>query len=402
MLLWYLSTHGWTPEAWEYEVIALNLLENQEFSYPHLHNDYRSYVGPVFPFLCYLLHLIWGKGLFLYMVFHLSVALTTIWLTYRLACRWFSKEAAVLAGLFAALEPGLVVYNAYKVDVLTLAICLLLVGLAVFDRVAATGRYRWSVLLGGLVGIAVMTRLDLLAILAPFAVWLALAGSPRRTVLMHGLLTAGMALLLIMPWLARNYVVHGRVLLTTTSGEQLWIGNYEGSTGSPHPAGTARYLEFAPPSIQDAVARGTELEQYDAFRTEAIRVILDDPAGFLRRAAVKFVSFWWFTPTYGWFYQDIPGVLRNAYKVLYAVLLVLAVLGAATAWMGGDGRRRLPVWSALAVILTIVLIHSVYFIEGRHRVLVMPLFLMFSAQGVHTLAGLSTRWRLRRSLRPLS
>lgn len=394
-MLWYLSRHGWTPETWEYEVIALNLLEKQEFSYPHLHTNYRSYVGPVFPFLCFLLHLIWGKGLFLYMVFHLSVALTTIWLTYRLACRWFTSRTGMLAGLFAALEPGLVVYNSYKVDVLTLAICLLLVGLAVFDRVMVTGRYWWSALLGGLVGMAVMTRLDLIAILAPFVVWLALVGLPRRAVLMHSLLAVGMMLLVVMPWLARNYILHGRVLLTTTSGEQLWISNHENVTGSLHPDDIARYLEFVPPSIQDAVARGTELEQYDAFRTEAIRVILDDPAGFLRRAAVKFVYFWWFTPTYGWFYQDIPGVLRNAYKVLYAVLLVLAVLGAWTAWKSGDTIRWLPASSALAVILTVVLIHSIYFVEGRHRVLVMPLFLMFSALGVHALSALATRWRCR-------
>jgi 4-amino-4-deoxy-L-arabinose transferase-like glycosyltransferase len=402
MLLWYLSTHGWVPETWEYEVIAFNLLEKQEFFYPYLGNNYRSYVGPVFPFLCYVLHLVGGKSLILYIVFHLSVALTTIWLTYRLAFRWFSREAGILAGLFAALEPGLVVYNSYKVDVLTLAICLLLVGLALFERVAATGRYRLSALLGGFVGLAMLTRLDLVAILAPFALWLVLAGAPRRAVLLHGLLAAGMALLLTVPWLARNYAVHGRLLLTTTSGQQLWIGIHEGTTGPSNPLRSSFTWDSASPSIRDAVAHGTELEQYDAFRTEAVRAILIDPTGFLRRAAGKFVYFWWFTPTYGMFYKDIPVVLRDAYKVLYAVLLALAVVGVVTVWKDGDARRWLPAWSALAVIITIVLIHSIYFVEGRHRVLVMPLFLMFSAYGAQTVAALAARWRLRRSLWDLS
>lgn len=394
MLLWYLSTHGWTPETWEYEVLALNLLNNGEFSYPYLGNDYRSYVGPVFPFICYVLHLVGGQSLFLYVVFHLSVALTTVWLTYRLASRWFSPATGVLAGLFAALEPGLIVYNSYKVDVITLAACLLLVGLAVFERAATTGRYRWSAVLGSLVGISMLTRLDLISILAPYGLWLALGGPSRRRILLHGLIAAGMTLAVLTPWLARNYAVHGRVLLTTTAGEQLWLGNHAGSTGTPDPSARAAYLQIAPDSLREAIAHGTELEQNDAFFADAVRTIASDPIGFLHQTGRKFVYFWWFAPTYGLYYQDLGG-LRDAYKVVYAILLALAIVGAAAVWKGGGVRRRLPAWSAMATIMTIVLIHSVYFLEGRHRVLVMPLLLMFSAQGAVTLAA---RWRLRRAV----
>lgn len=394
MLFWYLSAHGWTLETWEYEVLALNLLNKGEFSYPYLGNDYRSYVGPVFPFIGYVLHLVGGKSLFLYAVFHLSVSLTTIWLTYRLASAWFSRETGTLAGLLAALEPGLIVYNSYKVDVITLATCLLLVGLAVFERIATTGRYRWSALLGSLVGIAMLTRLDLITILAPYGLWLALGGTSRRRILLHGLLAAGMTLLVLTPWLARNYALHGRVLLTTTAGEQLWIGNYPGSTGTPDPSARAAYLQIAPASLREAIAHGTELEQNDAFLADAVRTILADPIGFLRQTTRKFFYFWWFAPTYGLYYKDLGG-LRDAYKALYAVLLALAIVGSAAAWRNDDVRNRLPVWSAMATIMAIVLIHSVYFLEGRHRVLVMPLFLMFSAHGVVALAA---RWRLRRAL----
>jgi len=396
MLVWYLSTHGWAPETWEYEKLALNLLNNGEFSYPYRGNTYRSYVGPVFPLICSLLHLVGGKSLLLYVVFHISVALTTIWLAYRLASKWFSRETGILAGLLIALEPGLIVYNSYKVDVITLASCLLLTGLAVFERIVTTRQYRWSAFLGGLVGIAMMTRLDLLAMLAPFVVWLAMRGTPRRTVLVHGLLAAGMTLLVLTPWLARNYAVHGRILLTTTSGEQLWIGNHEGSLGAPDPSGKS-YAHMST-ALREAIAHGTELEQNDAFSVEAVRNILKDPASFVDRFFHKFLYFWWFTPTYGMFYINIPAWMREGYKALYAILLILAILGVTAALKDTEVQRRLAIWSVLAVITYIVLIHSIYFLEGRHRVLIMPLFLMFSAYGVQTCAALAARWRLRRSL----
>ena len=392
MLFWYLSTHGWTPETWEYEKIALNLLEKHEFSYPYLGNDYRSYVGTVFPFFCYLLHVIGGQSLALYVVVHLSLGLTTVWLTYRLASKWLGAQTGSIAGLMVALEPGLVVYNSYKVDVLTLAICLLLIGLAVFDRVTSTGQYRWSALLGGLVGVAILTRLDLIALLAPYVLWLIRGGHPRRAILVHGLLATGLAIVLMTPWIARNYAVHGRLLLTTTSGEQLWIGNHEGATGAPDPSGSAS-LRAAPSSIRDAVVRGTELEQYDAFRTEAVRTILGDPAGFFHRALRKFAYFWWFTPAYGEFYQKIPKGLRDTYRFGYAILLILAVMGAVTVRAIDDKRTRLLLWSALAIMFVIAFIHAAYFVEGRHRVLVMPLLLMFSAQGASILAVRAIRSR---------
>lgn len=397
MLLWYLSLHGWAGETWEYEVIALNLLENGEYFYPFHGTDYRSYVGPVFPILCYLLHLIGGKGLFLYYVFHLSVALTTIWLTYRLASRWFSPQTGLIAGLLVALEPGLIVYNSYKVDVLTLAMCLLLLGLALCDRMVSTGEYRWTALLGILLGLSVMTRLDLIALLGPFLVWWAVA-RPRRVVVSHFLLVCTIALVVVSPWLARNYAVHGRVLFTTTAGEQLWVGNYEGTTGSATPLTGESHLDHAPPAIKEAMAHGTEIQQYDAFREEAVRAITANPVGFVQRAAGKFLAFWWFTPTYGLFYKDIPALLRDGYKLLYSVLLLLAVAGAAMLWREGPPSRRLPAWSALATIFVVALIHSAYFVEGRHRILIMPLFLMFSAYGFQALTAFTARLRQDRSL----
>lgn len=395
MLVWYLSTHGWTPETWEYEALALSLLDKQEFSYPHLGVDYRSYVGPVYPFLGYLLHLIGGKSLILYVIFHLSLGLAVIWLTYRLATRWLGEQTGVIAGLLVALEPGLLVYNSYKVDVLTLSMCLLLAGLDLFDRVTSTGRYRWSALLGGLAGISAMTRMDLIALLTPYVLWLLLEGTSRRRMLMHGLLAAAVSALVISPWLVRNYSVHGRVLLTTTSGEQLWIGNHAGSTGIPHPEGSAYYLRTAPASIREAVSHGTELSQYDAFRTEAIHTIQGDPAGFLRRALRKFGYFWWFTPAYGEYYSSIPAGLREAYKGLYATLLALAMIGGAAAWRQiCEERVRLLLSTVVVVMLVIALIHAVYFVEGRHRVLVMPLLLIFSAAGVRSLFGRDLVYRI--------
>lgn len=383
VLLWYLSTHGWVPETWEYEVIALNLLDRHEFTYSYYGTEYRSYIAPAFPILCYLLHVIGGRGFVLYFIFHLSVSLLTIWLTYTLASRWLNGRTGFVAALLVAVEPGIVVYNSYKVDVVTLASCLLLVGLLLFERMATEERIRYAILFGVLTGLAILTRMDLVAILAPFLVWMALPPRPLRVIIPRLVLVASLAVLMIAPWLIRNYLVHGRpIFITTTAWEQLWMGNYENTSGSPVPIGGGWRIDFASPFIKAKVVTGTELEQYDAFRDEALRLIAADPAAFMVRAAKKFFYFWWFTPIYGDFYTNIPIWMRESYKGLYAILFALALLGGAAVIRGGDKRQIFRMLSVLAVILTVVLIHSVYYVEGRHRVLVMPLVLMFSAFGL--------------------
>jgi 4-amino-4-deoxy-L-arabinose transferase-like glycosyltransferase len=383
VLLWYLTTHGWTPETWEYEVIALNLLDRHEFSYPYYGTVYRSYIAPVFAFICYFLHVIGGRGFVLYFVFHLSVALLTIWLTYRLASRWLNERTGMLAGLLVSLEPGLIIYNSYKVDVVTLASCLLLIGLALFEQTAMRDGMRPAVLLGLLSGVSILTRMDLVAVLAPFLVWIALPPRPWRTIMPRLMVVVGLVAVTILPWLVRNYLVHGRaVFVTTTAWEHLWIGIYEATTGTPVPFNGGSRINFASPSLKATVATGTELEQYAAFRDEALRLITADPAGFVLRASKKFIYFWWFTPTYGMFYINIPAWMRQGYKALYALLLILALVGGTAAMARADGRLLFLMLSVLSVIFTVVLLHSIYYVEGRHRVLVMPLVLMFSAAGL--------------------
>ncbi len=383
MLFWYLSTHGWQPETWEYEVIALNLLEKGEFVFPHHGVEYRSYVVPVFPLICYLLHLIGGQGLWLYVFFHISVSLATVWLTYWLSSRWFGPQAALWAALLVSLEPGLIIYQSYKVDVIAISMCWLLLGLALFDRVVSSGGIRWTILLGVLTGIAVLTRPDLIAILAPFIVWMMIRGQQDRKVWGHLLIALAIATLLVTPWLIRNYTWHGRLVLTTIAAENLWIGNYERATPGTPEGGT--YLDFVPPSIRAALASGTELEQSDAFLNDVLRSISANPFGFLERAARKFAYFWWFTPTSGMLYRDISPVFREGYKALYGVLLILFLTGVWATIRESDSQRFLRAMAALAVVAVVVAIHTIYYVEGRHRVLVMPILLMFSGYGLQNL-----------------
>lgn len=387
VLLAYLGTHGWQGETWEYEILANNLLDGRGFTIVHNDAVYRSYIVPVFPIICALLHVVGGPGLELYYVFHLSVAAGIIWLTYAVARYWYDPRTAGLAALLVALDPGLIIYHAYKVDVIALATFLFLLGIYVFARLGDSWNTWLAILVGVIAGVGVLTRPDLIAFFALPAVWVVVERRRFREVWRSAALILCMALVVTAPWLLRNYLLTGRVMLASIASESIWMGNNPNATGTPVTLEIQRQLGAAPAQFRDKVYAASEMEQEALFREEAWQYIAADPAGFLWRAVEKMYYFWWFTPTFSrLYYEWVPPMLVSAYKVGYGLLLGLAAYGLWESARGGASRPRRASLFLLTATMAIAMLHTLNYVEGRHRVMVMPMILILSAYGLAALA----------------
>lgn len=401
VLLVYLVTHGWHGETWEYEAIAGNLLAGKGFTYEFNETTYQSYAVPVFPLVCAFLHLMGGSGLGLYYVFHLAASAGIIVLTYAIASRSFGHRIGLLSAVLVALEPGLVIYQSYKVDVMALAGVLLLLGVLAFFRLVDSFDDRWALGLGVVLGIGILTRPDLVALGGLLLVWLVWQRRQAKPILRVSAIAIVVAMLIVAPWSMRNYRVHGQfVLLTTVTGEWLWRGNNLNATGTSLTADGRSQLEAAPAAFRERIFAANELQQNALLTEEAVRFIRDDPAAFLARAAKRFWYFWWFTPTFGLSrYEWVPDLGRVAYRLGYGVILGMAGWGFVRArGMKGAPASRAAVY-LLVVPVCIALVHSMNYVEGRHRVLVMPLLLILAAQGM---VGVVDRVRQSRAALPSS
>lgn len=390
VLLLYLDRHGWVGETWETEVVASNLLQGDGYGFAMHNTLYRSYSVPVFPLVSYLLHRLGGPGLAAYYTFHLLSAAGLIWLTHAIAIRWFGASTAVLAATLVAFEPGLVMYGSYKVEPTTLTTLLMLAAFYLF--VAMTCSFDWLRALGAglLIGLGVLTRSEPIVTLALIPVWLLFERKRWRSLVIPACVVVLGTALSMSPWLIRNYAIHGQLLLTTTSGETLWRGNNPNSTGTTVTTDLRAQFDAAPEEFRGRILRGGELEQNSLFQQEALDFIAGDPVGFLRRATTKFYYFWWFTPMFGTqHYEWILPQLMGAYKGLYLLLLAATAIGLyrLVRYSDEDGRR-VVVYLMTVVVMTGAL-HAIYYVEGRHRVLVMPFLLIVAAQGL-TLLGRRT------------
>lgn len=383
-LLFYLDTHNWKGEIWEYEIIANNLLSNKGFTFLHHGTVYQSFLAPVFILVCYALHLIGGPNLVLYYVFHLSTAMGITVLSYWIAKRWVGSRSAIAAASLIAIEPGLVIYQSYKVDVITLASFLILLGIYFFISLTQSEDRFLAIFVGLIMGIGALTRPDLMSMFSLPVAWIFLERKRFLEVLKPATLVILTGFLALSPWFIRNYNIHDQfVFMTTTSGEYLWRGN------NPHATGTSETMELqdqfstATETFRQKILTSSELQQRDLFKAEALRFITENPGTFLWNTLKKFYYFWWFTPTYGsWHSSWIPHQLIMLYPVLYAVILAFALYGFSSIIRDQKPHMQRTMLYLLIVIISIGIIHSIYYVEGRHRVLVMPIILILTAHGI--------------------
>lgn len=379
LLILFLARTG-GPEAWEYDELAKSLLSGNGYALLRHGTLYRSFAMPAYPLLSAFFHALAGPGFIPFYAFNLAAAACSIGLAYLISKRWFGPRVGLTTAFLVAIEPGLIVYQSYKIEVMSLSILLILIffhGLLRTDE----EKGRFAALLPGLAGaLALLTRPDCLPLMAIAAATVFFDRSKKS--LTRAVLILLCAALALSPWIIRNKRIHGRwILFTTTSGEHLWIGNNPLSTGSNTFPRRLSTFSAAAEQWGEKLFTLNEDSQNALFHREAMRFIRSDPAAFLGRCLSKFRLFWWFAPGYSNQYAWLPPGMAQAYKIFYAALLVLIILGASEAACDPSMQTRRAALYLASFVLMVCLIHSIYFVEGRHRVMVMPILLIFAARG---------------------
>jgi len=322
--------------------------------------------------------------------------------------------AALLAGPWAGLGAAAVI-AAYPPLIgvvryqLSEPLAALLVLLGVLALAAGRGAHavRWAAGAGALLGLAVLTRADLLVpvLCAGPALWLVVRGGDGRR---RGVALVAGALVVIVPWCVFASVNRGQLVPVSGGGPgTLVMGTYLPGDGTVYgfKAGLAaearaRFADlrgvpaFEIPAgrVLDAVAERHPDEPRDsALMTEALRNVrryaLGDPLGYAAMSLRK-VERMWSTA----FQTRAPGFVAVHLAVLALGLagLVLAV------------ARREPVAGVLAAIIAVSTLDNMLLVaEPRHNMPLMPALIAVGAAGLAGVIGGTRPGIPRRARAPL-
>ncbi|MHB8656616.1 MAG: ArnT family glycosyltransferase [Solirubrobacteraceae bacterium] len=305
-----------------------------------------------------------------------------VWLVCLIALRLWGPVVAVVAGALAAVYPPLLlVGSSLMTEPLFIALVLGSVLAALVGR--ESGRLRWSVLGGGLVGLAALTRGNGIVVVVAVAglVWRSRPWWARRSLMAPAVVVLATAVTII-PWAIRNaQVFHGRFVPVSTETGYALAGTYDqvAQDRSDYPV---MWVPPAPEMVhvfrQDPAAN--EAQVSDRLTGYALRRIREHPAYLLRAAYWNGARLLNLTGTdferWAARYEAYPAGLAVLSVPAFWALGLLAAAGALT-----QAARRAPkeIWAApvLLVLSTLLLIGST-----RYRSPADPFLVMLAALAV--------------------
>ena len=307
--------------------------------------------------------------------FHLGLGAVTISLVAAAARRWnLPRWACWGAVMIVACDPVLVV-QARSLMTETLAACLL--AIAIWG--CSLGGTRGAIAGGIGFGLAALCRPSLLP--APFLIALVgLAGGPTRLSdrVNRSLVLLVATLATVCPWAIRNALVVGEPVWTTThGGYTLALANnpayYADVLNGPAGAVWSGLNQDAwIRSINAATVGLNEAEADRLLRTQAVNCAREQPTDFCHACVARLGRFWGIMPSSAVY----PPRLRWA-TAAWTVPIWVAV---------GLGLTRRFTWqwaglAAIAPILTLTLVHSIYWTDLRMRAPLVPALALVAASG---------------------
>jgi hypothetical protein len=219
----------------------------------------------------------------------------------------------------------------------------------------------WTGLAAGvLAGSSLLTKEAMLFFLPLAALWLIYT---RRHTLA---IVVGMGVTAVaLPWIARNYAVHGQFVLTAShGGVTLWTGNNPLATGEGDLAANPE-MGKARVALEDNHPGFNNQQLDDVYYREVVEFIQEQPGRWLILEAKKL--FYTFVPI-GPSYRLHSARYYVASLVSYGLLVPFAIAGLWLLVRHGEPSR---LWALWALALSTVVVSLVFFPQERFRIPVM-------------------------------
>lgn len=420
-----------------YDQLAQNLVEHGEFSQateaPFVPDNYRT---PLYPAYIALHYWVFGHQPVSVLISQaLALELVSCALVFLIGSRLFSRWVGLAAAMLFALSPISIDYSALLWSDTLFTTCLLLAVWRVLEYFH-TRRRRDLLASGVLLGVATLVHprsIVLPLAFVPFIViqlrgWHPVIRRRTRTLVVDSALIMVAFVMVIMPWMVRNYVTFGAVNIASVADFNLLFYNVAAMEAERSGIGLsaeAANLRQEVAATSNA-APGNEAQQAAQFREVALQKLLAHPIDYL---ATHFKGVWPVLAPGGRLSQTLFGVAsdvpRDAFEVIRSgsvdpVSKVLSVVASHSLQESGPvaadavfltfiyglaiwgiwSLRRGPWgWVLLIVVLYLVLIPGPAG-APRYRVPAMPYMVLLAAVGMQAIAGLARDARRASRTRP--
>lgn len=353
----------------EYDQLALNLSTKGTYSYDSAPTAYRPVGYPAFVGAVYYIA---GHHPIAVKILQAFLDLLTALFLFHLLSEFHERMRVLGAALWALYPPAILYTNFLMSETLFV---FLLIGSFVTWKSLDSRPSLFIFLSGALLGILVLIKPNFILFLValPLLLFRTKVSAKQTALAVAGLL------IVVAPWLMRNYINFNSFSLNSNGGINLLIGNNPNTTG-------AYAINYPEEILQDAK------QEFEADRLAfryATNYIVEHPVTFaingVKKLAHLFESeggllVWSFhdspedaSTRYATKYTSISLILNALVNLPYAILLILGTMGIAAA-------PRDKLWWLIALFFASwIATHIIFFGGGRFHFPLMPFFALFAA-----------------------
>jgi Dolichyl-phosphate-mannose-protein mannosyltransferase len=358
-----------------YDRLARELLDGRGFIWPGR--------VPLYPLWIAALHRVTGFSYARAIYYQCILGALAVALTFVLGRQVFGTAAGLIAAFGAAVDIALITQSVRFLSEILFTPAVIVLAISFTQALSSPSirRFGW---VGFWIGCANLIRPTLVAFPLAAALVVGVAYPSRRGAVWIGVVTA-VSCVVVLPWIAHNYIRYGAVYPLATSNAILW-------QGSPEYYHLIRDRGYTYLDVWNKVIYGPGNEGHDAGSIEgdrywtarALRSIAREPLVYARFCLEKAVTYWVGDPNADWGDSFIlnyhalrqSGMSRST-TAQYMLWRAFPIVGFAALLVLRGSYRRLA--GILSILAYCTLLHAVTHAEARLSEPLHPLLLVIVA-----------------------
>ena len=306
--------------------IILNNLENNNILSVHEIQGVpvpMIFMPPLYPLLLYVIKTFFNDlNLFLWTVQFIQIIFGIIAIIFfkKILSEFFSEKMSNIGALIFGLFP-LNVYAVSQISSISLQVFLINLFIYSFIKLFKEINFKYSIIFSITSGMLMLLRGEFFVFVILSLIYLYLKKKNLSKVLIISLISV----LIISPYLYRNYNIFNVLTITKSSGYNLLKGNHPRTKVE----GTGMFLKIEKviPEVKDALEQLKSLGPTKSYDLLQDQVLMNQALIFIKSEPLKYISLY-FKKFFAFMFVDVNSSYPNYYSILHiAPKIILAVGG---------------------------------------------------------------------------
>jgi len=353
----------------EWAIIINNLNNHQTLGY-HTLNDRvipSVYMPPLYVYIIYFVHLAnFNELINVKIILFLQCAVSgiSIYYFFKILKLYFNEKISLLISLAYFFYP-LNFYSSSQISSVSFQVSFFIFFLYFFLTAKTQKQF---FLLGVFSGLMTLIRGEFWLLL----VLLFLLKIFKKNILFKNfVITLATLIIIISPTLIRNYVTFEQVILTKSSGYNLWRGNSKTFNVNGELSDTGNTLELKR-NLKKELFQKNEIQKYEIIIDNyyfkiALKNILKDPSKYFLHYIKKLFSYVIFNP-----FSNYPNYFHPLVIIPEILISLIAMAGIIKNIFSKDRNYEI-----LLITLYYLFIIPVFFVLPRYKLFILPLYYIF-------------------------